>query len=340
MIINVMEAFIKMIVARLAPYVPSAFAARLVNVPGIAPLMRMRACAYVEKIVGGTVKGTLLKNIYLPFSLEGHVFCQHQALPDTSFTGKKVALVAHWDPGGVVDPYVIYYMNALKNIGYSTVLISTAPVGVPDEVLAAADAVLWRGCPGYDFTSWKAAFEYYPSLFEAREILITNDSIFGPMHPLSIIYETMDKLPCDFWGLVLSTEITPHLQSHYIVFRSKAIGSPALKSFISAIDTTEDKREVIFRYELKLTDWLQCGGLTAGAYITPANLPPYAAVLSPGHVLWWRLLRDLEAPFLKRAVLTKKSRWIFSKKWEKEVLRTGYPSHLIHDYLQRIRLAS
>ena len=71
--------------------------------------------------------------------------------------GRKAAVVAHWDPDGLIDPYVEHYLKHLRELGYLTVLATgSEPVQPPESPWLSA--LVLRHCPGYDFTSWKAAF--------------------------------------------------------------------------------------------------------------------------------------------------------------------------------------
>ncbi len=248
----------------------------------------------------------------------------------------KVALIAHWDPDSIVDPYVLYYIQSLKNLGYIIILISTRPVDISDSDVMNLDSILWRNCPGYDFTSWKAAFEYYPSLFEASEILITNDSIFGPIYPLSDIHNKMSQQKYDFWGLFASNEELMHIQSYYIVFQSKTIKSQAFYDFFDSVDTIDDKEKVIKEYELGLTRWLQCHGLIAGAYLSSDDFPPIFHGQSLIHTLWRQSIRDFKIPFIKRDLIAKKNWWFLTQDWEKELQKTNYPVGLIKNYFNRL----
>jgi lipopolysaccharide biosynthesis protein len=328
---------LKNFLRKIAFYIPFYIAKKFCVLPYINNLMYSRLLMkknspYLCNIIKNKI---LLKDLSQHVSIIEYIIPLHQVASNASFVGKKVALIAHWDPDRLVDPYVLYYLNALKNIGYITILISAQELYLSDDVCALANFVLWRKCPGYDFTSWKGAFEYYPSLFEAQEVLITNDSIFGPMHPLSIIHSTMDEELYDFWGLVFSKERVTHIQSYYIVFRSTALKSQAFKDFFASIDTNEDKEEVIAQYELGLTCWLQRNGLIAGAYMMAEMLPLCPTICSPAHVYWRQFLRDLHMPFLKRDIVTQKNWWIISQGWEDEVKSTTYPHELIVNYLQR-----
>ena len=58
------------------------------------------------------------------------------------------------------------------------------------------------------------------------EILICNNSFYGPFKHFSDIIHDMESRPCDFWGLNGYTNILwNHIQSYFIVFRKHAIPS-------------------------------------------------------------------------------------------------------------------
>jgi hypothetical protein len=75
-----------------------------------------------------------------------------------NYAGLRVALIAHWDPQRIIDPYVFYYARHLKEIGYSTILCSADEIKELDNSKNILDAVIYRGNEGYDYSSWKSAF--------------------------------------------------------------------------------------------------------------------------------------------------------------------------------------
>lgn len=252
------------------------------------------------------------------------------------YSNKRVAIVAHWDPDAVIDPYVVYYLKNLKDMGYVTILTTDKCLELPIKVDNFVDAIVWRSCPGYDFTSWKGALECFSSLYDAEELLFTNDSIFAPMNPLAPIHAEMNSMDCDFWGLSESHTFVPHLQSFYLVFRAKAVRHKSFKEFWGTVGMTEDKDEVVARYELTLTAWLCRHGLNAAAYITPGNLHSMVEI-GPLYLYWRQLLRYYKFPCVKRDVLAGKHWWMFLDNWKDEIFSTGYPVALISNYFDRIR---
>lgn len=252
------------------------------------------------------------------------------------YSNKRVAIIAHWDPGALIDPYVIYYLKNLKEIGYYTILTTDRYLDFPIHIKSSVDAIVWRSCPGYDFTSWKGALECFSSLYDAEELLFTNDSIFAPMNPLSPIHDEMNSMDCDFWGLSESRTFVPHLQSFYLVFRANAVRHISFKEFWGTVGITDDKEEVVSRYELTLTAWFCRHGLKAAAYITPDSLPGMVEI-GPVYLYWRQLLRHYHFPCVKRDVLAGKHWWMYLDNWKEEISSTGYPVDLISNYFDRIR---
>lgn len=261
----------------------------------------------------------------------------HAELPaPDAFEGRRVALLAHHDPHGLVDPYVIRYMKALRELGYAAILVSDRELSLPDDARTWADAVLWRDCPGYDFTSWKGALEFFPSIGRAGELLLANDSVFAPVNPLGPVHAFMDGVACDFWGLTESAVRPLVLQSYYLVFRAPCLAHPAFWDFWRLVDATADRREVIARFELGLTGWLARHGLTPAAYV-PARGFPEAGGADPTHLCWRALLRDFGFPCVKRGLLAGDVWWLAVDGWEKELASRGYPVETIRAYLRRVR---
>lgn len=248
-----------------------------------------------------------------------------QTIPD--FRGARVALLAYWSPEGAVAPYVLAYLRQLKELGYRTVFCAGIEPGPQQTLARICDAVVWRECPGYDFTSWKAALEAFPSLFDAEELLLTNDSVFGPLCPLAPLHQGMAHVACDFWGLLESHEALPHLQSYYLVFRKKALRHPAFAAFWDAVESNADKRQIIQRCEIPLALWLALHGLVPGVCIPAASLPQTNA--NPAHYFWRQLITRYGFPFLKRDLLRAARNHPHLHGWQNVLQAAGYDPRLV-----------
>ena len=253
-------------------------------------------------------------------------------------THRRYAVLAHWDPQHIVDPYVLYLAHAIRDLGYAVILVSDSLDRATGEDVFAAE--LRRISPGYDFASWRVAFENYGFLFDADEVLLLNDSIFGPLWPLEPVHARMNALPCDWWGLSESEDPFPHTQSYYLVFRQTVLGSTLFRNFWQAVDSETDHDIVVMKYEEGLSHQLHNGVFRVGAYVSPAQFasmrPRKRRSYTPLYMYWRTLVRRFRFPVIKRDILMGKHPWNCIQGWRTELAKTEYPVALIDAYFRRI----
>lgn len=252
---------------------------------------------------------------------------------DLNFTDARVAVLAHWSREGRPDPALAVLLTALRGLGYKVAVTCGCEPGDVPYWATLADALVRRTCPGYDFTSWKAAFTALPSLYAAREVLCVNDSVLGPIGSLGAVHTAMDAVPCQFWGMVESREKWPHLQSFYLVFRQAALKHPAFRRFWGAVDANPDKFATVLRYEILLSPWLARHGLVPGAYVPAAALPQ--TNVNPCHYFWRPLIQRFGMPFLKRDLLRRAGDHPFLHGWETVLREHGFDPHVLPPELSR-----
>lgn len=278
-------------------------------------------------------KSMLYVDIADTTSIQGQYCCLYGA--EKIFTGEPCVVVAHWDPQNVVDPYVEYQCRHFKSLGWKVVLVSAAPLQT-DEVLERkaewADAIIYRTCSGYDFTSWKAALDCFPSLYDSQFMVLTNDSYFGPIGDFAPVHEAMAKVDCDFWGMTANHDLAPHLQSYYIVLRAKALQHSALKFFFAAVSLSGCRKNAIM-YEVSFTLWLAMHGLHAAVYCAAEEKQHAPVNLTLYH---WHALIEKGVPLLKREKFRPTRHNPRPEGWNKTVLSKGYPPMRIAQYFWRI----
>lgn len=248
------------------------------------------------------------------------------------FSQQQVVLVAHWDPEGIVDPYVKHLCSHFKKLGKMVVLCSANTLHGRVFSPEWADAIVCRKCPGYDFTSWKVAIEAFPSLFSSEELTLCNDSVFAPIGSYAPVYDAMASVECDFWGMTSSRQVMPHLQSFHLVFKKRALSHSAVRQFFSSVVCHPD-RSVAIGFELRLGLWLELYGLQPAAFI-PFILRKRRNTNPSIHL--WKQLLDWGCPIFKREQLTKGGTLARLYDWWTTVQKQGYPVEYIAAYYYRL----
>lgn len=192
--------------------------------------------------------------------------------------GPRVAILVHWDRRGRLGEPVRHYLAALREAGLSVVLVSNAGRLTADAWEAAralADVVIVRRNIGYDFGAMREGLEAcgLPRA-DTEMVLIVNDSLYGPLAPLSETLARIDFTQADFWGATESWQRRYHLQSFFLAAGRRALDSVAWKRFWAGVRPIRSKSWVIRRYEVGLTGALLAGGLSCAA------IWPYPALAS------------------------------------------------------------
>jgi lipopolysaccharide biosynthesis protein len=167
---------------------------------------------------------------------------------------KRALIFAHVDPQDRIDDYVVFLVGALKRIAQHVVFVSTAKPsrGEIEKLNGIADRVIVRENIGYDFMSWKTGLADLP-LENFDELVLCNDSAYGPLWPIEDAFDEMGKSNCDFWGLTANRSKGLHLQSYFIVFRKSVLSSDAFKRFWNDVGVQGSKHKIIRKYEVGLT---------------------------------------------------------------------------------------
>lgn len=181
----------------------------------------------------------------------------------------KLAIYAHFNISERVIPSAWPYLECLQNLDYEIILVSNSPICKQDRDRLEFHkiGVILRANTGLDFGMWKAALAEV-EIDEVNQLLLTNSSIVGPLHPLGPIFEMAKTWQCGFWGMTESTFLRRHLQSYFLVFERDVLRSQFFRQFWENVVLLEEKQQIILSYEIGLSSWMSQHGFEGKAYIT------------------------------------------------------------------------
>jgi lipopolysaccharide biosynthesis protein len=212
--------------------------------------------------------------------------------------GAQVALVCHFDASGAIRPDLLRYLQALREFGFSVVLVSNSGA-LPREAEAAARdacaAVLVRRNVGRDFCAWRDAIESLGlPRSDTQAVLLANDSVYGPLQPLAPLLRRMDG-SAELWGMTANAQRGWHLQSYFLLAGADVLRSVAWRRFWRGVRPLPSKWLMVGRYEVGLTRTLLRAGFCCRALFEQSGGNPMLEE--------WRALLDAGLPFLKRELL-------------------------------------
>ena len=182
----------------------------------------------------------------------------------------NIAIFAHYDKDNLIDDYVVYYLEQLKKICKNIIFVSDC--NLSREQISKIENIVTYSITQkhgeYDFGSYKRGFKLAKQknlLEQADNLILCNDSCYGPFYPFEEIFKTMDSKNCDFWGItqninrINKTDYpcneanNQHIQSYFMVLKKQVFKSLIFEDFIEAIVAQPDKKTIIVKYEIGLT---------------------------------------------------------------------------------------
>jgi len=255
---------------------------------------------------------------------------------------KSVCLFAHFSPKGSISAYVYTYLDALSDLNFDIVFISNSAVLEQDQIRLQKNpriSIKERENKGNDFGAWQWAVQNNLIPADTDQLLLTNDSNFGPITDLREIMDVMSAKPgLDFWGLTESYQGGQHLQSFFVLLSRKAFLSEAFKRVFSQDFNNFPKKSIIERGEIFLTTELAREGLTWEAFVPYPELDPDMDPLflhNPTHYYYHQLITRYKYPFVKKELVLQNPENLqgLPQLLEYIDLKTNYPVNDILDAL-------
>ncbi len=206
---------------------------------------------------------------------------------------KRFAIYVFYDKQGIVREYVLYCLRGLLEIIPEILVVVNGPLMEESrkKLLALGINLLERDNTGFDFWAWKTGIEWkgYETLAEYDELLLTNNSYYGPLYPFAEMWGKMDTVVCDFWGitkapgknaLVLkensAARYLEHVQSYWLVFRKTVLASPFFREYWEKLPQLKTFRAAIQKGEVRLTNFFEARGFLSASYM---NFEKYSRLM-------------------------------------------------------------
>lgn len=175
----------------------------------------------------------------------------------------SLLLYVHYAPNGRISDMVRRQIGLLRGCGFSVVFITmSAPVPEADwqAVRQMATLMVQRRNVGRDFGAWRDVVPEVRRRFPAlRELMLANDSVLGPVHPLKPLVAALRGGGNGLFGLTESRQGGPHLQSYLLLARGPdAVGD--LLTFLDGLFITRSKWLLVQLSEIRLARWMLARG--------------------------------------------------------------------------------
>lgn len=205
---------------------------------------------------------------------------------------KRLLIFFFYDKDGVVDRYIPYMLNDMKQNVKDILFVSNGKINDKSKPIVEkiTKNILERENKGLDAWAYKEALESvgWENLKLYDEIILMNHTIMGPIYPFKDMFDTMNQKDLDFWGLTKFHEVSydpfgiiecgyipEHIQSHFIVVRKSILNSNEFQKYWDDLPEINSYEESIAFHEAKFTKHFEELGFSWEVYVDTDDLKDF-----------------------------------------------------------------
>lgn len=263
-----------------------------------------------------------------------------------------------YDKEGIVDDYITFLLRGLKGFLSELVIVCNGDVLETErhKLERFASQIIIRENKGFDIMAWRRIILEYLAQDKLQfydELIILNDSFYGPVNSFQDMFHKMDGQAIDFWGIIRHPEsydivrgcIPEHIQSFFIVIRSRMFLSQEFRIFWEKLDLSDKGLlDAILEFELTFTKYFSECGYRWSVYTDTGNLDSVtdkALNFNPYYLTPLELIKDYNCPIIKKKALVDRNLQAVAGEEAERVIdfirtNTDYDTELIWNNLIRI----
>lgn len=262
---------------------------------------------------------------------------------------KRLCIYVVYDQQQKINPYIEPVLRELKRFVTDIVVVCNF-----DEIAEGKEYILpyvakiyCRGNIGFDAGAYRDAlidFITWDKALLYDELLLTNDTYFGPVYPFDQMFGQMENTQCDFWGITRHSkvlienmgEFDEHVQSYFLNFKEELFHSGHFREFWEAYQYMPDKIHTVVSFEIGINIYFTERGYKGYAYTDDYCLPFInKRGVNPYSQFVYELIREARMPIIKKTNFYGKNRWLLNTFAALEYIEayTDYDVSLIKNYI-------
>ena len=232
----------------------------------------------------------------------------------------RLGIFCTYDTDGIVDDYIFYLLQEIKKVVAHLTIVCNGKLTLEGRARLEqySEDLYVRENVGFDMEAWRQGISRQKdSLAEYDELILFNDSFYGPFYPFEEIFSEMDEREpnADFWGITIHGKgedpdklcpygyVPEHIQSYFLVIRKKLLHSQEFMTYWETAEVAQTFAEAIKKHEVCFTKKFFDMGFGYAVYCDTRKWEsPYDIKMNPYVFATEHLLKEYHCPLIKKRV--------------------------------------
>jgi rhamnosyltransferase len=225
---------------------------------------------------------------------------------------KRIGIFVFFDEEGIVDSYKEYYVSELKKcIDELHIIVNGEISDEGHAILSKFGEITIRPNEGLDITAYRETIDRLGQeyLQQFDELVMCNDTVFGPLYPFLEVFDEMESRNVGFWGLTkgykdvvrYKKEIIKygdHIHSYFMVVGQAILNDVKFYQFWNDLIKIESYNSAVFDFEVRFTPQLVKMGYKYDVLVNTEDIKHMTS--NPLAFLPLELMRERKCPVFKR----------------------------------------
>lgn len=195
-------------------------------------------------------------------------------------TKKRLAVYCFFEETGYVDKYVEHILREIDSICSRLIIVVNGVLQESGREIFSkyTSDLLFRENTGFDGAAYKDAIYSVGKLELGKyeEVLLCNNSFFGPFSDLKTLFSDAELYECDFWGLSYrNSGFAAFIESYFLVFRENVVQSNALWEYFEQLADIRTYEDAVILFERGIFLFFYERGLMYGSLNTQRKYISY-----------------------------------------------------------------
>ena len=263
--------------------------------------------------------------------------------------GRRLLIYVVYDPRGEIEDYIPFALKGLRPHASHILVIVNGLLTEEgrDKLSAVSDELLVRDNHGYDIGGYKHGLDHVQHrLSDYDEIIIANDTWYGPVRSFEDVFDRMNERAVHFWGLTDHARVEPHpfthtgylpyhVQSYWFAARRELFESEEWLTYWRDLPEMSSYSDAVVKHEGVFTEHL-----TERGFVGDVAFPLLLDTAENYPVLYAKELLDAGCPTLKRRAFFQWPPYLDQAgvvpRWAMDAATSyGYPLELIYADMAR-----
>ena len=229
---------------------------------------------------------------------------------------KRLGIFVFYDRDGIVDRYVAFLLEKMNEFLDDLVIVCNGKLKDRSKLEAYSGRVYTRPNIGFDAAAWQWAIcdlITEEELSGYDELILFNDTYYGPIFPLEEMFGKMDASDCDFWGISTHSKSVDamgtcelgywpaHIQTYFLDIRKAMFTDPAFRKYWEDLPLCTSFEEAVGKNEVRFTNHFADLGYKWKVFVDMSDIDAREAVTQTHYMFdCYDMLVKYRCPFFKR----------------------------------------